>query len=74
MATQQAKVDYAICAGVDGHVASHRYRDGRQHHPGSHSLCPACKELTLRLFRQELARELARETRGHVTGVAVPAT
>ncbi len=73
MAAKQAKVDYALCSGVDGHVAAHRFRDGKMHHPGSHTLCPACRELTLRLFRQELARQLARDTQSHVNGIPVPA-
>ncbi len=47
------KVRWGLCVGVPGKVAPHIFFDGHLHHPGSHGLCPRCRDLTLSQLRTE---------------------
>ncbi len=45
---ESQKVPYGQCVGVSGRVMPHTYKDGKNHYPNSHGLCPKCLAMTLR--------------------------
>ena len=48
---------YGNCVGVPGYQGPHIFYDGHNHFRNSQGLCPACKELTMRIFRQQMGSE-----------------